>query len=84
MNMKRQELLKRLRTLAKVGAPTQTVLIAPLNMAYARDLIDEINSEDTTPSNLTRFEGQVTSQDLADLIEWIDALEAYAAPTHES
>lgn len=68
--MNPQELLERLQTLAACAISTQTVLIAPNNMAQARDWVDQLNTRE--PSNPAEFEGQVTAQDLRDFLRSIE------------
>jgi len=70
--MKPTELLQRLRNLSQAGKLTDTVLIAPLEPSPAASLIEELKSE--MPACLRHWEGQVTAQDLAEFVDWVDVL----------
>jgi hypothetical protein len=89
-----KELIERFQVLSRVGKPTDTVLMAPGNPAYASRWVTWLNTDsemsarglegqDTDSEMSARgLEGQVTGQDLRDLLEHIETLE-YIETTHE-
>jgi hypothetical protein len=70
--MKPQELKERLWILARAAGALQTVIVAPINLSVAGQFVDEFNVSGEEYSDFTRFEGQITSQDLMEFLKWIE------------
>jgi len=72
--MKPTELLERLRTLARAGGATQTVLLAPLNMPQANYVVEHLNRMEIEIPRPERLDGHVTSQDVLEFVRWVERL----------
>lgn len=70
--MKPPELIERLHTLSASSSPIKTVLVAPINPNEASNFVASLN--EAIDRRRDKVEGLVTSQDLKELLDWIEDL----------